>query len=87
MTKRSYWHKPTGVCVSEAFYVYETARGTYPKEDFEEVLNLSHSTPLSDPSGIIAPSPTGRTVTLHGGPPEVIHGALLNPDPSPRQRR
>ncbi len=86
MTAKEYWHKPTGICVSEAFVIYECARGSYPRSEFEEVVYFGTVEPLSDRTGTIAPTPPGRRETLYGAlPTEVDIGAIPMADQATRQ--
>ncbi len=62
---KSYWHKPTGVSISEVSMLALVAEGAYPRDDFEEARNFGVSSPLSDRSGIIEPQPpSGRRGTM-----------------------
>ena len=45
---KTYWHKPTGVAVSEATMMELVRTATYPRSEFEEAIDSGGSvSPLS----------------------------------------
>lgn len=80
MTTKEYWHKPTGIPVSEATMLELVRIGQFARDEFEEAINFSNSQRLGDhaPSVGAVLSVTSGSIEL---PPRIQsarpeHGAL-----------
>jgi len=69
---KHYWHKPSGVAISEASMLALVEDGFYDRIDFEEARQFGPSRSLLDPPGTVArlPGTTGRRETQYGAPPD-----------------
>jgi hypothetical protein len=66
MITKEFWHKPTGIPVSEATMIELVRIGAYPSNEFEEAVNLSESKVLADHEPVV-----GRSMSVVSGTVEV----------------